>query len=411
MAELVVAVPPLLRADQAEQRYNEAVQAAVEKCAADTAGQTCFICMDGAAAEGLVRGCACRGGAGFAHVSCLARQAKILCDEAEDNHLGRDIFNKRWERWHTCGLCEQKYHGDVKCALGWACHKTYVGRPETDWPRRLAMSVLGCGLCGAELHEDALSVREAELSILRRVGAPEDHVLCIQGNLANSYYRLGQGEEALSMYRDVYSGYSRRLGEQHAMTIAAADNYAMSLINLRRFDEAKSLSRKTLPVVRRVFGDDHDTTLRARTIYAATLYEDAGATLDDLRESVTTFEEVERTMRRVLGGAHPNTMKIEIALQQARAKLRARETPPASASASAAMDYAAIIAAAPAGSTVEITADGKTIRIHVPEQQPQQQPQPPCQCTLEGRLREDFLQQLKAENAALRERRTQRRLG
>ncbi len=52
MAELVVAVPPLLRADQAEQRYNEAVQAAVEKCAADTAGRTCFICMDGAAAEG-----------------------------------------------------------------------------------------------------------------------------------------------------------------------------------------------------------------------------------------------------------------------------------------------------------------------------------------------------------------------
>ena len=102
MAELVVAVPPLLRADQAEQRYNEAVQAAVEKCAADTAGRTCFICMDGAAAEGLVRGCACRGGAGFAHVSCLAEQAKILVAEGEENNLGNKAKEERWARWHMC---------------------------------------------------------------------------------------------------------------------------------------------------------------------------------------------------------------------------------------------------------------------------------------------------------------------
>ena len=31
----------------------------------------------------------------------------------------------------TCSLCEQEYHGDVQCALGWACWKTYVGRSET----------------------------------------------------------------------------------------------------------------------------------------------------------------------------------------------------------------------------------------------------------------------------------------
>ena len=56
-----------------------------------------------------------------------------------------------------------------------------------------------------------------------------------------------------------------------------------------------------------------------RTYPAATLY--------DLRESVATLEELERTMRRVLGGAHPLTMQMEISLQKARAALRARETP------------------------------------------------------------------------------------
>ena len=31
--------------------------------------------------------CSCRGTAGFAHVSCLAEQAKILVAEAEENNL------------------------------------------------------------------------------------------------------------------------------------------------------------------------------------------------------------------------------------------------------------------------------------------------------------------------------------
>ena len=58
---------------------------------------------------------------------------------------------------------------------------------------------------------------------------------------------------------------------------------------------------------------------------------DAGATLDDLRESVRTFEEIEPTARRVLGGAHPVTVDIQDYLRCARAAVRAREATPPSA--------------------------------------------------------------------------------
>jgi hypothetical protein len=58
--------------------------------------------------------------------------------------------------------------------------------------------------------------------------------------------------------------------------------------------------------------------------YVSVLWDD-GATLDDLREAVTTLEETARTARRVMGGAHPLVAKIEHSL---RAALRARETPP-----------------------------------------------------------------------------------
>ena len=60
--------------------------------------------------------------------------------------------------------------------------------------------------------------------------------------------------------------------------------------------------------------------------YGRVLYKDDGATLDDLRESVTTLEDTTRTARRVLGGAHPLVPDIEDTLKQSRITLRARET-------------------------------------------------------------------------------------
>ena len=315
----------------AEKKYKWAVAVAVEACAADTKGQTCYICLEGIhpeTSEGLVRGCACRGAAGFAHVSCLARQAKVLVAEAEERDLDDDAFQARWRRWDTCGLCKQQYHGIVSCALGWACWKTYVGRPEMDWCRQSAMTVLGNGLTDANYNEDALTVQEAELSTLRRLGAPGESILGTQGNLARTYNQLGRHEEALRMRRDVYSGTLRLHGEEHKDALIAAINYASSLVNLERFEEAKSLLRTVLPVARRVLGESNDLTLGMRWRYAEALCWDTAATLDDVREAITTLEDTERTARRVLGGAHPLTSTIEGYLREARAALRARETPP-----------------------------------------------------------------------------------
>jgi hypothetical protein len=92
-----------------------------------------------------------------------------------------------------------------------------------------------------------------------------------------------------------------------------------------RFEEARSLMRKTIPVAQRVLRD-HDLTFRMRTSYAEALYTDPDATLDDLREAVTTLEETERTARRVLGGAHPLAPLIERYLLEARAALAAEQS-------------------------------------------------------------------------------------
>ena len=61
-----------------------------------------------------------------------------------------------------------------------------------------------------------------------------------------------------------------------------------------------------------------------RWVYGRALYRDDGATLDDLREAVTTLEDAGRTARRVFGGSHPLTVDIVVSLRYAQAALRSR---------------------------------------------------------------------------------------
>ncbi len=311
----------------ADKRHEAAVTVAVAKCADDTEGQTCYICLGDGSEDGLVRMCACRGAAGFAHLSCLVRQAEILVADAEENNLGDEAFDAKWARWTKCGLCEQNHYGYVACALGWACWKTYCGRPETDETRMDAMTVLGNGLYAAENYVDTLSVREADLSMRRRVGASEEDLLVVQSNLAITYGALGRLEEASNMFRDVYSGRLRLGGEEHVETIRAASNYASMLRRLGRFEEAKTLLRKTIPVARRVLGESHEVTIKMLWIHAGVLCKDDSATLADLRKAVMTLEDAGRTARRVFGGTHPLAKGFEFHLRKLRAALAARETP------------------------------------------------------------------------------------
>jgi len=187
--------------------------------------------------------------------------------------------------------------------------------------------VLGNGLDDAGHHADALPVKEAELAMERRLGASEEDISAVQSNLACTYKAMGRLEEALNLYRDVYSGELKFYGAEHSETLISAVNYATTLEKLQRYQEAKSLLRRTMPVARRVLGDEDRLTLEMREIYAKTLCKDASATLGDLHEAVDTLEDTDRIARRVLGGENPTTVRIEQSLRDARAALSARETP------------------------------------------------------------------------------------
>ena len=114
----------------ADKKAKEAADEAVVACAAEGVPQDaeCFICKSSIEGKGIVRGCACRGTMGLAHLSCLVRQGGVSVKEKEEDGTGEGM-----QKWQRCFDCGQNFHGAVLLALGWASWKTYFRR--ADIPR------------------------------------------------------------------------------------------------------------------------------------------------------------------------------------------------------------------------------------------------------------------------------------
>ena len=323
----------------AEKKYKEAVAEAVKKCADDTKGQTCFICTQALhwkTKEGLVRGCACRGTAGFVHVSCLAEQAKILVAEVEENKLGGKALDERWKRWYACNQCEQWYHGKAGCALGWACWKTYVGRPlETSTRRVEALTVLGNALFmtgnehgGIDPESAKMALKVYEVALAVRVKHysfdPQGQIITLKGNIAGCLSELGRTAEAIVARRGIFDQLKQVGGVADREALQAGVNLSIDMIRLQRIDELDAFLRENelLVTAQRVLGREHEYTIRLKWAHAHALRVDKST--DAVRGVIEALEDVCRTSRRVFGNEHPQTLGYEQGLAGAREILRNR---------------------------------------------------------------------------------------
>ena len=265
----------------ADAEAKKAADAAVAYCAAEGVPQDaeCFICKSSIEGKGIVRGCACRGTMGLAHLSCLVWQAETSVKEAEEWNTGEGM-----RKWHKCFDCGQSFHGAVALALGWACWKMYSGRPEVDWYRFQSVGVLATALGSNGRPEEALPVLETRLALNRRHWSHDQKsILAIQDNLTNCLQLLGRHDEALATRRQVYTTSVETLGASHRSTICSALNLSVSLVNAQLFNDSKSFLRDQLPVARRSLGADHYLTLRVHHFLGMALQGSPGCTRDNLR--------------------------------------------------------------------------------------------------------------------------------
>ena len=153
------------------------------------------------------------------------------------------------------------------------------------------MNFLGNSLSSAGHHEDALSVREAELSLLRRAGRAETdpNVLVMQGNIAQCYKHLGQIEKSFAIEQRVYRMQRASLGDDHENTRISAINIARTLAaGLNRHKEAARFLRKEMPPLMRNISRDHANAIKLQLYLANCLSTGNDASWADLREAVAT---------------------------------------------------------------------------------------------------------------------------
>ena len=210
-----------------------------------------------------MRGCACRGTAGFAHV-CLAEQAKILFERPW--RVGVRKWNERWARC-TCGLCEHVPRRRSARSGGRAGRRG--GRRRTG--SALAIEVLGNGLFSSD-NEAALSVQLAELAMKRRLGSREENALSRRTILQTPWRDASKSPRTAEVYSTFETLWRKR------ENLISANNYASTLVTLEQHKKL-SVLRKTMPVARRVLGEGNDLTLRLRWNYAKGLYKGAAARL------------------------------------------------------------------------------------------------------------------------------------
>ena len=278
-----------------------------------------------------MRMCSCRGTAGFAHVSCLAEQAKILMDEAEENNLGKKVLNERWHRWNRCGLCEQQYHGVVSCALGWACWRAYHTRVAVADELFLttncnAYRELAAGLGEAQRHAEALDVHETHFQVFQRL-RPDDALglLALKSNTAGALESAHRFDDAIFIFRGLMDYADRQMTPESEFPLVTAVNFGRALMRCAAtqpgkrhlFSEARSLLRSRMPLAERITGLESRLTLQMVDVYANATILDIDCPIETILQVKALMERMLPTMRRVLGASHPVTEDTEGMLRRA----------------------------------------------------------------------------------------------
>ena len=328
----------IVRAGGAEAAYvsrtsADAVAEAIASCAEETAGKTCYICLEVEDDEGhaCVRGCACRGEAGFAHLSCLARNAQTVVDGISPGAVAIiktmfdvDLLMGIYGKWGTCGLCHQDFTENVRLALGWECWNTHSARDESDSFRLMALAVLGRGFLNQSGHEqEAVALYETIVATIRR-NWPDNRneIMQMNANLAAAYERAERVEESIALKRECLHEAKAMTGPRSELTTVCANNLGCALMAKGSFTEAKTLLKAQL-AYQADAELDNELSIHLLTNYAKALYKNSEAVPDDLLESIATYEKCLTAARRLWGAGHPQVTGIERHLGKAREALAA----------------------------------------------------------------------------------------
>ncbi|MEM6936874.1 MAG: serine/threonine-protein kinase [Pseudomonadota bacterium] len=157
--------------------------------------------------------------------------------------------------------------------------------------------------------ERALAMDRVQLEIVERLsGKGSQEALTTMISVGHGHYALGEFDEALAIFGEVYEGQLGHLGAKHPTVLSALHNYATLLKQVGDLAEAERQYLDLLALRREVLGDRHAQTLNTLhnlgELYQA--LEDPASAGPYLNEALAGREEA-------LGADHPDVVASLVA--------------------------------------------------------------------------------------------------
>ena len=273
----------------------------------DGVEHACWVCLDahdphGAAATRT--GCACRGSAGYAHLSCLIAAARHK----------EGSFQACHDAWTTCPACKQQYHGPMELGMAQTRWNDCHDRPEDDEERLSALGALAATLRHTGRGRAALPLRRDLLATLRRISGDEPdndlkrrNMLRQMLALANQLTDMGDDTAAMPLLDEALPGCLRVCGEDAHETVVCMAALARARSQMGQQATARLMFEQAVRALRHR-GAAADVTQFVEVIA------NAGTCLvvmiGDFQAGNALMAEAAARSRQVFGDGHPMTRNV-----------------------------------------------------------------------------------------------------
>ena len=303
---------------------------------------SCYICLENSTDSNnqlLLRNCACRGDAGWAHVACLAEFAASKVTEAQQTQDPSVTFQSFWEK---CILCKTQHMQYMGLAMSEAFVKQYKHLPDTNELRFHSLYSLAASRCTVGDTDGAIELYNRLLKIcdvLTRSGVDvrvrKGNVLNLVGGvfLAKQKFKhaLSTFEQQRELWVAVFGPDSPEVRKQKEILVELKGIIGMGGRGHQKGDTAAELVR-----ARQKFKECREKTTHPMDRLGSFI--DLIAALDEderYQEAMEQFEKLVAESRQTLGPNHPDTQIYENKASKHRQKMLQFGIPMASNSSAA----------------------------------------------------------------------------
>jgi len=286
---------------------------------------SCYICLeqseDSNNNQPLLRNCACRGDAGWAHIACLAKFAASKVKELQQKQ-GQPVCSAV-EFWKCCTLCKTPHQQNMAVAMAEAFVKQYEHLPDTNPIRYHSLSSLASSRCAAGDLDGALELHDrlqGMCALLTSTGVAVRDVRWQEANLsrlmAHIFLKKKQFKNAL-----IHLERQQELWGPNSPYVQIVQNAKDKVIERIRSEEERERDRghqkgdpaAKLMVARQKFKERREE-IASSPILKLGCYRDLIKALDDnenYEEAMEQWDNLLAESRQSLGPDHPETQIYE----------------------------------------------------------------------------------------------------